>query len=144
MYLQNIPTLCNSFSYDSKKLQGNEQDQGKQQMKSHFLLHAVKKITNEFPILREARREVLEDLMDIENAKKVIGWIKEGKVKIKFIDTIIPSPFATNLIIQGYSDLIRIEDKQAFLRRMHELHLKEISRSMGLEYIAKLTSVQFQ
>ena len=102
-------------------------------MKSHFLLHAVKKITNEFPILREARREVLEDLMDIENAKKVIEWIKNGKVKIKFIDTMIPTPFATNLIIQGYTDLIRIEDKQAFLRRMHELHLKEISRRMGLE-----------
>jgi ATP-dependent Lhr-like helicase len=107
---------------------------GKQQMKSHFLLHAVKKITNEFPILREARREVLEDLMDIQNAKKVIEWIKEEKIKVKFIDTILPSPFATNLIIQGYSDLIRIEDKQAFLRRMHELHMKEISRSMGLEF----------
>ena len=65
---------------------------GKQQMKSHFLLHAVKKITNEFPILREARREVLEDLMDVQNAKKVLEWIKDGKVKVKFIDTIIPSP----------------------------------------------------
>jgi ATP-dependent helicase Lhr and Lhr-like helicase len=107
---------------------------GKQQMKSHFLLHAVKKITNEFPILREARREVLEDLMDVQNAKKVVEWITDGKVKLKFIDTILPSPFATNLIIQGYSDLIRIEDKQAFLRRMHELHMKEISRGMGLEF----------
>ena len=102
-------------------------------MKSHFLLHAVKKITNEFPILREARREVLEDLMDMENAKLVIQWIKDGKVKVRFKDTPIPSPFAGNLIIQGYSDLIRIEDKQAFLRRMHELHMKEIGRSMGLE-----------
>ncbi|MFZ1970736.1 MAG: ATP-dependent helicase [Candidatus Nanoarchaeia archaeon] len=117
-----------------RNYKGMNKTVGKQQMKSHFLLHAVKKITNEFPILREARREVLEDLMDIENAKKVIEWIKSGKVKVKFIDTLIPSPFATNLIIQGYSDLIRIEDKQAFLRRMHELHLKQISRSMGLEY----------
>ncbi|MDE1849065.1 MAG: ATP-dependent helicase, partial [Nanoarchaeota archaeon] len=116
-----------------RNYKGNSKTVGKQQMKSHFLLHAVKKITNEFPILREARREVLEDLMDIENAKLVIKWINDGKVKIKFINTLIPSPFAGNLIIQGYSDLIRIEDKQAFLRRMHELHMKEISRSMGLE-----------
>jgi len=111
-----------------RNYKGINKSVGKQQMKSHFLFHAVKKITNDFPILREARREVLQDLMDIDNAKKVIGWIKDGKVKIKFIDTILPSPFATNLIIQGYSDLIRIEDKHAFLRRMHELHLKEINR----------------
>jgi ATP-dependent Lhr-like helicase len=117
-----------------RNYKGNNKTVGKQQMKSHFLLYAVKKITNEFPILREARREVLEDLMDIENAKKVIKWIKEGKIKIKFVDTIIPSPFSTNLIMQGYTDLMRMEDKQDFLKRMHKEHLKIISKKMGLEY----------
>ena len=99
---------------------------GKQQMRSHFLLANVKKITNEFPILREARREVLEDLMDIENAKLVISWIKEGRIKWKIKETDIPSPFALNLILQGRSDLIKLEDKQAFLRRMHEEHIKSV------------------
>ena len=99
---------------------------GKQQMKSHFLLAAVKKISNEFPILREARREVLEDLMDIENTKLVLKWIEQKKVAFKIIETQLPSPFALHLILQGHSDLIRIEDKQAFLRRMHELHMKNI------------------
>jgi ATP-dependent Lhr-like helicase len=109
-----------------RNYRGRSKTVGKQQMKSHFLLHAVKKISNEFPILREARREVLEDLMDIENAKKVISWIAEGKVKIKFRVTKIPSPFAANLIIQGYSDLIKMEDRQEFLRRMHQEHLRII------------------
>ena len=109
-----------------RNYKGTRKTVGKQQMKSHFLLHAVKKITSEFPILREARREVLEDLMDIENAKKVVEWIKEGKLKIKIRDTPLPSPFALGIIIQGHSDLIRIEDKQAFLKRMHELHMKGI------------------
>lgn len=109
-----------------RSYKGQNRTVGKQQMKSHFLLHAVKKITGEFPILREARREVLEDLMDIENAKQVLKWIQTGKVKIKFADTRIPSPFATNLILQGYSDLIRIEDRQEFLKRMHDEHLKLI------------------
>jgi ATP-dependent Lhr-like helicase len=110
-----------------RSYKGNRKSVGKQQMKSHFLLSAVKKISTEFPILREARREVLEDLMDIENCKKVVSWIKEGRIKIKIRETPLPSPFALGIIIQGQSDLIRIEDKQAFLRRMHELHLKEIS-----------------
>ncbi|HTY43702.1 MAG TPA: helicase-related protein, partial [Patescibacteria group bacterium] len=110
-----------------RNYKGVKRTVGKQQMKSHFLFHAVKKITSEFPILREARREVLEDLMDIESAKLVVQWIKEGRVKIKIRETPLPSPFALNLIIQGHTDLIRIEDKQQFLRRMHELHMKQIN-----------------
>jgi len=109
-----------------RNYKGISRSVGKQQMKSHFLLHAVKKISKDFPILREARREVLEDLMDIANATKILSWIKEGKVQIKIRDVKLPSPFSLNLILQGHSDLIRIEDKQDFLKRMHELHLKEI------------------
>jgi len=105
---------------------GRAKSVGKQQVKSHFLLHAVKKISKDFPILREARREVLEDLMDINNTKQVLEWIKSGKLKIKIKDVRLPSPFALNLILQGHSDLIRTEDKQEFLKRMHELHKKSL------------------
>lgn len=114
-----------------RNYKGQRRTVGKQQMKSHFLLAAVKKISNEFPILREARREVLEDLMDINSAKQVLSWIEEEKVEIKIVDTTLPSPFALNLILQGHSDLIRIEDKQAFLKRMHELHMKKILGNEG-------------
>ncbi len=105
---------------------GKAKSVGKQQIKSHFLLHAIKKISKDFPILKEARREVLEDLMDINNTKQVLEWIKDGKIKIKIRETKLPSPFSLNLILQGHSDLIRIEDKQAFLKRMHELHKKSL------------------
>jgi len=109
-----------------RSYKGRRKTVGVQQMKSHFLLAAVKKITNEFPILREARREVLEDLMDIKNAGKILEEIEKGKIKVKIKEIKIPSPFALNLILQGHSDLIRIEDKQAFLRRMHQLHIDNI------------------
>jgi ATP-dependent helicase Lhr and Lhr-like helicase len=109
-----------------KTYKGNKKSVGKQQMKSHFVLAAVKKISSEFPILREARREVLQDLMDIENAKLVLSWIKEGKIKVKVRDVEIPSPFALGILLEGQSDLIKIEDKQAFLKRMHEIHMKKI------------------
>ena len=105
---------------------GQSKSVGKQQMKSHFLLAAVRKVSKNFPILREARREVMHDLMDIENTKKILKLLKNKEVKIKIRDVKLPSPFAINLIIQGHTDLIRIEDKQAFLKRMHELHLKVI------------------
>jgi hypothetical protein len=37
------------------------------------------------------------------------------------------------LIVQGHTDLIRIEDKQAFLRRMHDLHMQNIIHRGSLE-----------
>ncbi len=107
-----------------RNYKGRSKSVGKQQMHSGFLYTAVKKISNEFPILREARREVLEDLMDIENAKKVLLWIEQGKIKIVKKRTPIVSPFGLNLMMQGRSDLIKMEDRVAFLKRMHELHLK--------------------
>ena len=109
-----------------RSYKGRRKTVGKQQMKSHFLLAAVKKITRAFPILREARREVLEDLMDVENAKVVLRDIQNKKVQVKIVETDLPSPFALHLVLQGHTDLLRIEDKQAFLRRMHELHVKNI------------------
>ncbi len=109
-----------------RNYKGREKSAGKQQMHSEFLYLAVKKISNEFPILQEARREVMEDLMDIENATNVLKWIEEDKVKFKVIRRPIISPFGINLMLQGRSDLIKMEDKIKFLKRMHQLHLKVI------------------
>jgi len=109
-----------------RSYKGRSKSVGKQQMHSGFLYTAVKKISNEFPILREARREVFEDLMDLKSACMVLRWIESGKVKIKIKKTTIVSPFGLSLLMQGRSDLIKMEDRLSFLKRMHELHLKAI------------------
>jgi ATP-dependent Lhr-like helicase len=109
-----------------RNYKGINRSVGKQQLKSHFLLASVKKISKDFPILKEARREVLEDLMDINNAKLVLSWIQDKKIQLKFTNFRLPSPFALNLVLQGHTDFLRMEDKQDFLKRMHELHLSEI------------------
>ena len=107
---------------------GNTKSIKKQQMKSHFLISSVKKISKEFPILKEAKREVLEDLMDIEKTKVVLDWISSGKVKLSYNFVKLPSPFSLNLILQGHLDLMKIEDKQDFLQRMHKVYMQEIER----------------
>ncbi len=109
-----------------RSYKGREKSVGKQQVHSEFLYSAVKKISSDFPILREARREVMEDLMDVGNAKSVLEWIESGKVKVRVIGVPIVSPFGVNLIMQGRSDLIKMEDRAKFLKRMHELHMKVI------------------
>jgi len=98
-----------------------------------ILFNAVKRISNQFPILKEARREVLEDLMDFEHAQEIINNVISGDIKVKEINTVTPSPFAFGLIMGGYSDVVKVEDKQEFLKRMHELVLAKINLKSGKE-----------
>jgi ATP-dependent Lhr-like helicase len=105
---------------------GHRKSVGKQQMSSHFLLAASQKTSSDFPVLKEAKREVMEDLMDIGNAKLVLDWIREGKIKVEIAGKEFPSPFAFNLIIQGHADLLKIEDKIEFLKRMHKAIIDRI------------------
>ncbi len=103
-----------------RSYKGKTKSVGRQQMKSEMLMHAVRKISQEFPILKEARREVMEDVMDVANAKKVLDWLHSKKIRVKHVNVKVPSPFALNLIMQGYADLIKIEDKLEFLKRMYD------------------------
>jgi ATP-dependent Lhr-like helicase len=109
-----------------RNYKGRSKSVGKQQMNSFFLLNAINKIGKDFPILKEARREVLEDLMDISNAERVLRSWKDGIVKIEKVQTKLPSPFAMNLVLQGYSDLLKVEDRIDFLKRIHKEIVKEI------------------
>ena len=109
-----------------RNYKGRTKSVGRQQMSSFFLLSALNKISRDFPILKEARREVLEDLMDINRAREVLKNIKDGRIKIEKIHTKLPSPFAFNTVLQGYTDLMKMEDRVNFLKRMHQEIIKEI------------------
>lgn len=109
-----------------RSYKGKEKSAGRQQMASRLLLSAVRRISNDFVILKEARREVLEDAMDINNAIKVIQGIEQGLIKIKILDSAIPSPFAWSIAMQGRMDVMKMEDRLAFIKRMHEEIIKKI------------------
>ena len=114
-----------------RSYRGNTKTASRQQLNSVRLLKSVREISEDFPILREAKREVLEDMMDIENAKKVVEGIEQKKIRVKEINIGIPSPFAFNLVLLGRSDLIKIEEKHEFLKRMHNEVLAKIELKRG-------------
>ncbi len=101
---------------------------GRQQVSSQILLSAVRRISEDFPILKEARREVLEDLMDIEHSELILKEIEKDNIKVKEVHTPVPSPFAFNLIAQGYIDILKIEDRHEFIKRLHKLVLARIGK----------------
>lgn len=110
---------------------GRKKSVGRQQRASILLMSAVKRISPDFTILKEARREVLEDLMDIKHAGEVLELVENNEIEVKEVFTEIPSPFAFNFIAMGYSDIMKMEDKQKFLQRMHDLVLAKISLDQG-------------
>ncbi|TKJ16971.1 ATP-dependent helicase [Candidatus Woesearchaeota archaeon B3_Woes] len=106
---------------------------GRQQVSSMILMSALKRINPNFSILKEAKREVLEDLMDINNTKYILKEIEAKKIRIEEISTLVPSPFAFGLIAQGYTDIMKIEDKIEFLRRMHNQVLVKLSLKKDID-----------
>jgi len=114
---------------------GRKKSAGRMQVNSRILFNAVKRIGNNFPILKEARREVLEDLMDYKNAQLIIDGIVDGKISLVETNNLMPSPFSFGLIVGGYSDVIKIEDKQEFLKRMHQMVLAKIALKDGKKLI---------
>lgn len=114
-----------------RSYKGHRKKVGRQQVSSMILMSAVKRISKDFPVLKEARREVLEDLMDVDNAVRVIRMVENRAISVKSIETTIPSPFSFNLVLQGHLDMIRMEDRIEFLKRMHKLVLAKISLDQG-------------
>jgi len=66
-----------------RQYKGRVKRVGRQQVSSMLLMSAVKRIDKNFSILKEARREVLEDLMDIDNAVEIINKIEGIKLKVR-------------------------------------------------------------
>ena len=116
-----------------RQYKGNKKPVGRQQVSSMILMAAVRRISDQFCILKEARREVLEDLMDLPNALTIFKKIKSGTIEVKQFHTTHPSPFAFNLITQGFTDVLKMEDKIEFIRRMHKNVLAKIGKTHKLD-----------
>ena len=117
-----------------RRYKGHEKSVGRQQVRGKILLKYIQEMDNEFPILKESRREATEDYMDIKNAKRVISWIYNGEMEIRTINTIIPSPFAFNLVSQGYLEVLKQNDKSEFTKRMHRAVIEKIKEQMNEDY----------
>ena len=109
-----------------RSYRGNTKSVGRQQMSSQLLINAVKRVDPDFTILKEAKREVLEDLMDIQHTEEVVSFINSGSIKIDEIHTDIPTPFAFNIVMEGFADILKMEDRLEFLKRMHDSILERI------------------
>lgn len=111
-----------------RNYQGRPISVNRQQTRSSYLLDALGDMEN-MPVIEETYREVLEDDMDIKNARVILEALDSGDMTIDvqhFTGT--PSPFAHSIILSGFSDIVLMEDRSALLR---ELHRKVLYRALG-------------
>lgn len=110
-----------------RNYKGNSKTVGQQQMKGHFLLSAIRnKYDESFPMVKETYREIMEDAMDLPHAKEIINEIDEGEISFSTYESDIPSPFSHNLLLQGSTDVVKMEDKKERLQKLHEQVMERI------------------
>ena len=105
---------------------GKEKSVWRQQMDAETLMRIIKRIDPAFPVLREVYREIMEDAMEVDNAIDYLKKVDRGEIKFEFMDLPSPSPFSFNLIVMGESDIVLMEDRKAFIQKLHARVLEAI------------------
>ncbi len=100
----------------------------RQQVNSQLILKAVEEMDQNFPILKEVYREILNDVMDLPRAEEVLAKIRDNKLSYELIETPLPSPFAHNLITFGQADVVMMKDRRRYLQELHKQVMKKIGR----------------
>ena len=103
----------------------------RQQINAQALLKIISEMDEDFPILKEAYREIEEDVMDILNASSILKSIKSKKIKYSIIETPVPSPFSHNLVTIGETDVISIKNKKEYVRQLHRLVMEKIAEKQN-------------
>ena len=99
---------------------GHEMSVSRQQKNAAILFKVVNEIDPEFPALKETYREIMEDSMDIKNAKKYLKKIEEGKIEVKIYRSNVPSPFSFNIVAIGSTDVVLMEDRKELIKELHK------------------------
>ncbi len=116
-----------------RRYRGREKSVHRMQINADMVLEALESLDPDFPVLKEAYREVMEDYMDVEDAEKVLEWISSGSVDVKFFGPVeVPSPFAHNIVARGYSDIVLMEDRRRLIAELHR-RVMELLRRRGLQ-----------
>lgn len=98
-----------------KNYKGNKKSSKRQQVSSEMLLGSVKDI-DDFVVLEETYREIMEDKLDIEKIKKFLN----SDISLNCYKVKTPSPRAFSLATLSSKDVVRAEDQKNAIKRFHE------------------------
>ncbi|MHB8567353.1 MAG: ATP-dependent helicase [Nitrososphaerales archaeon] len=112
-----------------RNYKGKGNSVGRQQVSSQILMSICERLEG-FPILEEAYREVMEDVMDVNTAEQVVSDIEMGKRRfLSCRRETVPSPFSHNLVLRGSTDIVSVSGRKEMLQSLYDRVMKKVYAS---------------
>ena len=108
-----------------KRYKGHERTASQQQVSSEMLLGFAEDL-EDFAVIEETYRELLEDRLAVEAIEDVIERIRDGDLEVTRTLVDSPSPRAFGLATLSASDVVIADDESAVLQEFHERVLDRI------------------
>ncbi|MFB6135869.1 MAG: ATP-dependent helicase [Halobacteriaceae archaeon] len=102
-----------------KRYKGHEKSASKQQVASEMLLGFAEEL-EEFAVMEETYRELIEDKLDVAGLREVLAGVQSGDVEVTTTRLDAPTPRAFGLATLSASDVVLAADEDAALREFHE------------------------
>ena len=103
---------------------------GRQQISADALLKLLQRTNPAFPLLKEVYREIFYDAMHIDEAK---DYLRRCSTKVLAFEEglTVPSPLAFNMVAAGSRDVVMMEARREFIKRMHSRLMGKLREKHG-------------
>ncbi|PSQ04219.1 helicase [Halobacteriales archaeon QS_5_68_33] len=116
-----------------KRYKGYEKSASEQQVSSEMLLGFADGL-EDFAVMEETYREILEDKLNVAAIEGVLAAVGDGDVTVESYRVDSPSPRAFGLATLMASDVVLAEDEGEVLREFHQRVLEEIDASSDADH----------
>jgi ATP-dependent Lhr-like helicase len=108
-----------------KRYKGHEKSASQQQVSSEMLLGFAEDL-EEFAVIEETYREILEDKLNLAGIQSVLARVQAGDLAVRSRTVDSPTPRAFGLATLSASDVVLAEDESAALQAFHERVIEAI------------------
>ena len=113
-----------------KRYKGYEKSAAEQQVSAEMLLSFAEGL-DEFAVIDETYREIIEDKLNIAAIEEQLAALRRGDVEVVTRELDSPTPRAFGLATLLASDVVLAEDESAVLQEFHERVLESIDDEGG-------------
>ena len=108
-----------------KNYKGREKSAKRQQVNSDMLINFAEGL-EDFMVMEETYREVMEDKLDVGHVQDVLDEIHGGEIDVVAIEPESPTPMAFGIASLAASDVVLAEDRSTVVQEFHERVMNEI------------------
>lgn len=108
-----------------RNYKGRSKSAKQQQVRSEMLLGFLSKL-EDFAVVEETFREILEDKLDVNKIQKFVGDVQENNIDIRQRTVATPTPRSFKTAALASEDVIAAEDESKALENFHKQVLEEI------------------